>query len=57
MGGHAFVETVKRELEIAARHRALAGAGDTPTLREPESHYLPVFPTETGPLRPENRAS
>jgi len=56
VGGHAFVETVKRELGIAARHRALAGAGGTHTLREPESRYTPVFPTETGPLRPGNRA-
>jgi hypothetical protein len=45
------------ERGIGARHRAFTEAGDTHTLREPDSPYIPLFfRAKTGPLKPESRS-
>jgi REP element-mobilizing transposase RayT len=56
VGGSAFIEAVRRDLGIAAPHRAVAVAGETYALREPENPYTPVFHDNIGPIRPKNRA-
>lgn len=56
VGGHAFIEAVKRDLGISAPHRTAAMAGETYVLQEPESPYAPVFPAKIGRLRPNNIA-
>jgi REP element-mobilizing transposase RayT len=53
VGDGAFVETTKRSLGIAARHRVIAAATDMHTLREPERSYSPDFPAKTALLRAE----
>jgi len=55
VGGNDFVEAVKRQLGIVAPHRAVAVAGDTYALREPENPYKLVFPVKIDPLRSKNR--
>ena len=56
VGGSAFIEAVRRDLGIAAPHRAAAIVGKTYALREPDNPYMLVLPTKIGRLRPKNRA-
>lgn len=54
VGSQAFVERVKRELGIHARHREVDEANGTCALREPGNAYTGVFGTENSVLRPKN---
>ncbi len=55
VGGRAFVEKVKRELGLSARHREVDEAEGTFTLRESRSAYTSDFGTETDELRLKNK--
>lgn len=54
VGSGAFVDKVKVELGIKARHRGVTGDGVTHTLREPESAYTCDFPGKNSVLRLDN---
>ena len=54
VGSQAFVEKVKRELALKARHRDVDEADGTSALREPAIAYTGGFGTENGVLRAEN---
>jgi putative transposase len=54
VGSQAFVEKVKRELALKARHRNVNEANGTYALREPARAYTGNFGTENGLLRAEN---
>ncbi len=54
VGSQAFVEKVKRELGMNARHRDVDEADSTCVLREPRGAYTGILGTENSALRPEN---
>ena len=56
VGSQTFVENVKRELGIKARHRDIDEADGTCVLREPRAAYTCIFGTENSALRPKNTA-
>ena len=55
VGSQAFVEQVKRELALRARHREIEGADGSYALREPVGTYTGVFGSENACLRAENQ--
>ena len=54
VGSEAFVEKVKRELGMKAKHRDVDEADGTCVLREPRGAYTSTFGTENSALRLEN---
>lgn len=54
VGSQAYVERVKRLLEITARHREVDEANGTYALREPLGAYTDGFDTENSALTPDN---
>ena len=54
VGSPAFVEKVKRELGMKARHRDVDEANGTCVLREPRGAYTDTFGTENSVLRSGN---
>jgi REP-associated tyrosine transposase len=54
VGSQAFVEKVRQELALKARHRDVDGADGTYALREPALAYAGNSGTETDVLRPKN---
>jgi putative transposase len=54
VGSAAYVETVKRELDLKARGRRIAEQGDVFALREPAIPYRAGFRPKNAPLRQEN---
>lgn len=54
VGSQAFVEKVKLELALEARHREIEEAEGTCVLREPGGAYAGNFGTEIGRLSPKN---
>ena len=54
VGSRAFVENVKRELAMKAKHRDVTEADRAYALREPHSAYTSSFGTENSALRTKN---
>lgn len=54
VGSHAFVEKVKRELALRARHRDVEETNGSYVLRQPQFPYHCDFRPEISALRPEN---
>lgn len=54
VGGESFVEQVKKDLDLKARHRQVSEADGHHMLREPEIPYRPHFYTENDAPRQNN---
>lgn len=54
VGSERFVEQVRTELGVRARHRKIAEADEAFVLREPSSHYKGNLSDENRALSPEN---
>jgi putative transposase len=54
VGSQAFVEKVKHELAMKARHRDVDEANGSYTLRQPQFPYTGDFSPQSGALRPKN---
>jgi hypothetical protein len=54
VGSQAFVENVRRELEMKAKHRDVHEADGCYALREPASTYTGILSTKIDVLRAKN---
>lgn len=54
VGSQAFVESVKRELALKARHRAIEAADGSYALKQPQFPYTGHFDLKSGALRLKN---